>query len=396
MNSGKVYLPMKILHISTHNENCGIGKYQEMYIKSMSEQDTSIKNDFFSYSPNFMIKQTKPEFIKILQELEQMIDQYDLVHIQHEFSFYQGHQLDAIVSLVLKHDKPLVSTIHTKPILSPNVTVIRTPRHMARKIKTRVINDRYLQKIRPLAKSKVVIVHNEFTKQSLIGVGFVADSIVIKPIPVPVIKEFTNKFATEINALNQKVKRAEGDVIIGALGYINEVKGTMQAVKSMSLLPSNYKLLFLGGVHPNAHNDDFLDMVTDYVVRNNLKDRVYITGFVEDDLLLNAYVQNVDIMIYPYLRNYASSSAAINNAYAASKPVIAFPAPAFKELNEKGDRMVLCQSFSYYDLAKEIGEFDQEMIKKWSKISSDYRVAASYQKLASELIEIYENVVTSK
>ncbi len=199
-----------------------------------------------------------------------------------------------------------------------------------------------------------------------------------------------DKYTSEVQKVNNHIHRKTGDIVIATVGYLNPVKGTMHAVKAMTLLPDNYKLLILGGVHPKAHNDEFLDDVSDFIVKHKLQNRVYISGFIPDDLLLNTHVSNSDIVIYPYLRSYASSSAALNNAFAAGKPVIAFPAAAFKEINKTEKHMVLCESFSYYDLAREIAIFDAKKIKEWSSISNKYRLKHSYPALAKELIELYK------
>jgi len=381
---------MKVLHISTHDENCGIGRYQEMYLKSMVEHDKSVLNDFFPYSPNFIVKQKGAALKKIIDELDAMLKNYDLVHIQHEFSFFKGIHIKQIVEVITKNDKKLISTIHSKPTLRPNQGFMFTPKGFARKAKTKVLNNIFLEAILPLKQSDLIIVHNKFTKDELVKVGFAESKIVIKPIPVPVADVFLNQYESQIAIINKKINRQSNDIVVATNGYVNIVKGTLHAVKAMMLLPSNYKLLIIGGVHPGAQNDSFLDDISDYIVENKLSDRIYITGYIEDDLLLNAYVANADIMVYPYLREYASSSAALNNAFAASKPIVAFPAPAFKEINENEKHMRLCDSFSYYDLAREVGKLDKKAIKEWSVISGNYKATNSYSKLAEELLDIYK------
>ncbi len=385
---------MKVLHISTHNENCGIGRYQEMYLKSMKEHNTNVQNDFFPYSPNFIVKQKGPALEKILQEFDSTIKDYDLVHIQHEFSFFKSIHIKKIVDVIEKSGKKLISTVHSKPNLQPNLGFMYTPKGFARKVKTKVLNNIFLESILPLKRSDLVIVHNKFTKDELVKIGFDEKKIIIKPIPVPVTDIFLDQYRSEIDDINKKINRKNEDIIVATNGYVNIVKGTLHAVKAMMLLPDNYKLIIIGGVHPGAQNDAFLDKISDYIIENGLKGRVHITGFIEDDLLLNTYIANADIMIYPYLREYASSSAALNNAFAAAKPIVAFPAAAFKEINETSPYMRLCDSFSYYDLAREIGKLDKKAIKEWSVISDTYKSSNSYSKLASELLEIYSLQLT--
>lgn len=385
---------MRILHISTHNENCGIGKYQEMYLAAMKHHDQEVRNDFFPYSPNYIIKQSGSKLEKVLSDLDKMVADYDLVHIQHEFSFYKSHQLKKIVAIIQKHNKRFIATIHTKPILRPPAGSRMTVSGWAHRARIKASNYRYLEAISPLKKADLVIVHNDFTRDGLIQVGFDPSRIIIKPIPVPVLDIFLDKYITELDDINAKLNRKKGDVVFAAVGYLAEVKGSLQAVKALSLLPENYKLLMVGGIHPTGKNDEILDQISDLIVKRNLQDRIYITGFVEDDLLLNAYVANADIVIYPYLREYASSSAALNNAFASNKPVVAFPAPAFKEINKTEKHMILAESFSYYDLAREIANLDEEKRKQWSAVSEKYSTANSYSALAKEMLDIYKTHLT--
>ena len=42
---------IRILHLSTHDEDCGIGKYQEMFLDAM-QIDDSVRNEFFEISPS--------------------------------------------------------------------------------------------------------------------------------------------------------------------------------------------------------------------------------------------------------------------------------------------------------------------------------------------------------
>ena len=52
---------LHVLHFTTHNEDCGIGKYQEQFLRAMSGDETVIHNEIFLYSPNktkMMVRQS--------------------------------------------------------------------------------------------------------------------------------------------------------------------------------------------------------------------------------------------------------------------------------------------------------------------------------------------------
>jgi len=258
-----------------------------------------------------------------------------------------------------------------------------------------VRNKRLVKKVQPLDASDLVIVHNSFTKMGLVGIGYNAKNIIIKPIPVPKVDKSVyslNKIA--VGEVHAKINAVDGDVIVATVGYINDIKGVLSAVKALALLPENYKLLVLGGIHPRAENDIFLDEVGDFILKNNLNKRVYITGVIESDDELNALVQSVDIVVYPYGRLYMSSSAALNNGFANHKPIIATQTKAFKEIVNHKEYIKFTQSFSYYDLARLIVSLSPKDISTMAELSQEYADKFSYPNLAKELIRHYTSLIS--
>ena len=388
---------MKVLHISTHNENCGIGKYQEQYLEAYSAVDRKSQHDFFPYSPTAIRKMNPEETRKVLEDLEKTVQQYNLVHIQHELSFYTAKFLTDVVSIIKRAGVPLVSTIHTKVILHDEIIGSRvSPFYWRRVVGAKLADKKMITRFLPLAKSDKIIVHNSFTKRSLEDIGFSGVKIVVMPIPVPTIN--TNALEESKTAaldLLKPLQLKDGDVLLATAGYLNGVKGTFHAVKAMRGLPENYKLAIIGGLHPQSKDEKFLDEIADYIYDYNLSKRVYVTGS-PDDKMFSAVINQADILLYPYLRQYASSSAALNNAFSLGKPIIAFPAKSFVEINEKSEAMALCDSFSYYDLIKKIQQQNGDSLQRLSQLSKKYAKAHSYEKVAKEIIELYRSLLASE
>ena len=386
---------MNILHISTHNENCGIGKYQEFYLKAMTAVDSSVKHAFFPYSPNKMRLMSDKNFAVVCNELLQQLAQYDLVHIQHEFSFYKAKHLAEIVSIIKSAHKPLVSTVHTGPTLEKTTRHILSPKGIPARLKNHVRNASHINLVNPLSRADVTFVHNNFTKEALLEIGFDKHNIRVIPIPVPEVSiKDLKKYESQVANINLHINRNEGDVVLATVGFLNEVKGVFQAIKMLRWLPANYKLTILGGIHPLAGNDVFLDYVADYILDHDLKNRVYITGFVKDDELLNAYVANSDVVLYPYYKIYSSSSAALNNGFANYKPLVATPVKAFLEINNADNFIVITESFSYHDLAEKIINLEPSQIEYQSDMSRLYAKNNSYPKMAEALLSTYRSLVT--
>lgn len=381
---------VRILHLSTHNENCGIGKYQEMFLAEMI-QSNEVENEFFEISPNILKTLPSRLYKNAFKKLEEKLKDYDILHIQHEFSFYWRDEVRRAVHIAKRLNKKVIVTIHTAPNVAHRKPVLTGigPRSLIRYARSLLSEKRFFYRlINPLKNADLILVHNQVTKKSLIERG--VPEVLIQKIVIPVPKITANKASRIIkdNLLVQK-----GDIVLGTVGFLHRFKGIDAAIKSLNLLPKNYKLAIVGGVHPGTDDPGIYDKLTDLIVKYKVQDRVFITGYVQDDNDLNAYIRECDICVYPYDRDYYSnvSSAALNNAFANGVAVVGYPTASFKELNEKTEYLRLTNAFSYYELAHSIKNID---VSEYSKRSTDFALHYSYSSVSKELVRIYVNLIT--
>jgi glycosyltransferase involved in cell wall biosynthesis len=381
---------IRILHFSTHNEDCGIGKYQEMFLEAM-QQHTEVENNFFDISPNQTKVMPPAELEKALQRLSAELVDYDILHVQHEFSFFSETELARVCEIAKERGKKLVVTIHTAPAVAyqrpgrPSPTprsvlhYIRARRHAAK------LFTRYIE---PLKLADLVLVHNEVTKQGLIGEGIPAERIGKIVIPVP---KFDFRNTSDIIKRNLKV--VNGDVVYCTAGFLHRYKGVKEAVKALSFLPANYKLAIIGGMHPFSNEEQFYDEITDLVRDLGLIDRVYIAGYIADDEKMNAAIRECDLCVYPYDKIYYSnvSSAALNNAFANHMPVIGYPTASFKELNTIMPAISITQSCSYYEMAKVIKDIDLTAARQ---ASTKFAEEMSYPRIMNDLVGFYKGLIS--
>ena len=380
---------MRILHYTTHNEDCGIGKYQEQYLKALAPLD-EVYNEIFPYSPNKVKVMPREELSRVISELHEAVKSFDALHIQFELSFFKQDELDRIIDTVKSLHKKVIVTVHTAPAAQyqqPQRIGVG-PRSLVRYAKAikaaREFRARY---VLPLAKADLVLVNNTATKQNLIEHGVSADTITVITIPVPTISH--EKVSSEIkSALNYK----NGDVIFASIGFLSRMKGVDQAIKALSYLPSNYKLAVIGGVHPAGGQEALLDELCDLVANLGLTDRVYITGYVREDDTLNALIRECDICVYPYDTEYYSyvSSAALNNAFANYKPAVVYPTKSFLEINQNDITVDITRSANYYELARSLRTID---INDFTLKSTQYAKTYSYEGEAVKLVAIYEKLL---
>lgn len=380
---------IRVLHVTTHNEECGIAKYQEQFIDAM-QVDASVVNEYFYVSPNKTKIMGPKQYASVLAEFTQQLAGFDIVHIQHELSFYKHKELQSMVDSAKRLQKKIVVTIHTAleveyihPLLSGYSA--RGALHYVRQLHGRQSFEAI--HVKPLRRADLILVHNQTTKDNLLRYGFVAEKIQIIKIPVP-----TLSFDLVSTDISQHLRTTENDIIFSTIGFVTATKGVDQALKALNFLPSNYKLAIIGGVHPNGSNEGYLNELTDYIAAYKLQDRVYITGYVKDDDLLNALIRECDICVYPFDKKYYSyvSSASLNNSFANHRPTIAYQTQPLLEVNDDHSLIRFCRSPNYYELAREILAIDLDVQAQHSK---EYAEVHSYENEARSLADIYRHLL---
>ena len=379
---------IRILNFSTHNEECGIAKYQEQFSAQLNLQG-EVTSDFFSVSPNITKNLPKSEYNTVLRQFADELKKYDLLHIQHELSFYKHQELNDILKLARKMKKPTVVTVHTAP--DAQMPSLKLGGHGPRSVMKYGVDAARKRKflnvyVTPLNKAELILVHNSTTKNNLIKYGTNPNKVKTICIPVPEI---------EIKSSSKEIKdglsKKDTDIIFCTVGFLSRTKGVIDAVKSLMYLPENYKLAIIGGMHPNSTDGALLDEITDLITKNSLKERVFITGYVAEDERLNSLIRECDICVYPFNKDYYNyvSSASLNNAFANSKPVVAYRTSPFEEIKGR-DVINFTSAPNFHELAKTISKLD---IKKAALASEKYAQEHSYPKEAEKLTLIYRELL---
>lgn len=385
---------INVLHLSTFNEDCGIGKYQENYLKYMQRID-GINNSFYKSSLN-QIKKLKDNALgEELIDFDKELSKYDILHIQHEFGLFSnnGEGLKQFIEIAKKHAVKIIITIHTAPGLLYKSKQLYgySPKHVASYVKRRINNRDLLQKtLMPLAGADLIITLNPFTKQQLIDIVGIPENRIIQTM-IPVEKVAST---TKDPSLRKKLSAKPDDIILSTIGFITEHKGVEQAIKALAFLPEKYKLAILGGINPDSGSPTIYNHICDLILHYNLQNRVYITGFIKDDQELYGLIRATDIALYPYDPAYykLASSDAINKAIMNSVPVIAYPAESFKEINKKSkDAIILTTSANYYELAREVESID---LAKQKKNADAYIDKNNFNEAAVELVNIYRSIIS--
>lgn len=384
---------VKVLQFSSRSsDNCGVGKYQENFVdvfqNALSDQ---VETKFFDSSPYLTRVMDQAELNETLDRLKNELRQYDILHIQHEFGLYTGDEFAQIVDAAKEVGKKVVVTVHLSPELAfkirPREGVgIRSVVHVVRQKRLHgIFKQRHIDAFK---KADLLISHNNGTTNSLLNYGIEKNAILqyshpVLPITHPA--EASVEIATKLN-------KKPGDTIYATIGFMHKYKGISDAVRALKFLPDTYKLAIIGGMQPISDETNIYNSIATLVDELNLHDRVYITGFVQDDDRLNALMREVDVCVYPYNNAYYGqvSSGALNLAFANERAVIAYPTDGFKDLNQEYSPIVLTNTFAYYELARELQRIDT---KAQVEAGTKYGEAHSWPKTAEILARAYETLI---
>ncbi len=386
---------IKVLQFSPHNENCGVGKYQEQFVKEIEKASKTleVETEFYDSSQYKTRVMSDEELAAEMTKLTQtLIDgKYQILHIQHEFGLYSKDEFAQMVAAGKAAGVKVVVTVH----LSPALAFTRTPRDgVSLRSAVHVVRQRRLQgifenrHIEAFRDCDLLITHNNGATASLIAYRVSRDKIfqMLHPVLDPADKSVRS---TE---LSENLHRKEGDVIMSMVGYMHKFKGHEDAIRSLSYLPDNYKLAILGGMQPVSDELNIYNHLTNVILELGLKDRVYITGYVADDDYLNALIRESDVCVYPYNNAYYSqvSSGALNLAFANDKPVLAYAVDSFVEASKEFGQIVFTSAAAYYELAREIKRIDIDAQK--SKVR-EFSTKYSWKMSAKNIAEKYHELV---
>lgn len=272
----------------------------------------------------------------------------DLVHIHHEFSFFGAGRSESIRNLarVLRATRtPIVLTLHTWPTWDsppdhlrrkPTASVrgndrsasssgwhksggqIRKKRQKRRKgaifsrLRSILCTRRFL---RVISKSTAVVVHSRDTYQRLItACPKMQEKTFVIPLPVDIEARSSNSPVL--------VKHPDEKWVV-LPGFVSAYKGHEFAVAALKHLPSSYRLVIAGGVHPRDRGGiGHWNKLLAEIDALGLQSRVLITGFLEDAKQQYEILSQADCFYLPYKEVGQSGSAVLGDVLAYMKPVV--------------------------------------------------------------------------
>jgi glycosyltransferase involved in cell wall biosynthesis len=289
-------------------------------------------------------------------------DNIDLVHIQHEYSYFKPRPfgITALILLALLRllRKKIVVTLHTVYPFNGFENYIPSKYRKYNFILKHIAKIMFLIITKILAKlsSHVIVLTPEGKR--ILETEYRINNLTFIPYGMHKSKIYDYKDAKD------KLKLSNKKVLM-CFGYPYPNKGFQYAIEAVyELVKMGYKdiILLLQDtrlIHDYRKCEEYANMLKNLVQRRGLFSYVRFIPFISEDVL-SLYLSAVDIFIYPFEPRIASSSALMKTLY-YGKPHILSDIPSFgflKNLKLKNIRFV--KPMSPNEIAKAILELLNE------------------------------------
>lgn len=323
---------------------------------------------------------------RLQAELLERLNSADLIHIQHEYSFWGGIApgKSSLPVYLKRLRKPRVTTAHTvftTAELLRTATEERPRQRAAKELLSRYRPFRRQVEAAPFAGSRAVIVHTREARERLIRWKFAPSSIHVIPAGIP-------QLPPPSEADLQRIRQQIGDAqrVVSLPGFVNRDKGYELVLEALRTLPRGIRLLIAGGSRTPAE-ESYLDALEERIRRMGLQDRTVVTGYLSEGGLAAA-MQLSDLVLAPHTS--ANGSYSVLLAVAAGRPVLASNLACFREIAEEG----CAETFDSGDetmLAERMGYLlaSSSARDRLAAAAREYAARRTWRAAALRTIEIY-------
>jgi glycosyltransferase involved in cell wall biosynthesis len=384
-----------VLHYTTWKTACGIAGYAESLINSLTA--LGVSNTVRVIDRPGLHHMSQQEQLQEMDSLCRQAQDYDIVHIQHEFSFFSqpydvwesNRNFSQALRQLNRQGTSTVITFHTEPLFASEPMGIRARfRHM--------LNGRvpwhgwtFGRAIRGRPNLVRVIVHSGAARAAFANVGVPPSLVTVLPIGFPEAR--SAHCAVDSATAKQRLGFPPDCILLSLFGFVARYKGHLVAAKALQALPSNYYLAVVGGLHPEG-NEKAINKVLRIRKEMDPK-RLTITGFVTQ-AELDLYHAATDICLAPYIDDTQSGSAAITWAMTSGKPVIASTIRAFREINASAECLLMVTPKAEMELAWQIERLAASPALQQRLVANARRYAQehSWPETAKRTAALYEEL----
>jgi glycosyltransferase involved in cell wall biosynthesis len=320
----KSNLPEILFITSYPPTECGIATYSNDLVNALNNKFSNTytfticaleKNETeltYTSDVKYVLHTKQLEQYKQLAALLNADENLSLIYLQHEFGLFSGEHGVAVLQLLSRLTKPVITTFHT---------VLPQPNSKLQKLVSAI--SRYSKSIIVMTKNAADILRNAYH---------------IEADKINVIAHGTHLVSAAIhhtiNGNNQFADR----VVLSTFGLLSagkSIETALDALPQIIKVYPNVIYLIIGKTHPDVVKLDgevYRTILQNKVIENNLQAHVlFINKYLSLGALLN-YLQRTDIYLFTSKDPNQAVSGTLAYALGCGCPVIATPIPHAKEL----------------------------------------------------------------
>ncbi len=317
----------------------------------------------------------------------------DLVHIQHEYSFW-GSVLpgqNKFFKQVRTIHRPIVMTAHT---LDPAEKVLGldlpgTPvRRVAKRILASVPAYRRQIEQETFEVAKIIIIHDIGAAAKLKLRGIDESKIRVIPMGVPAIHaegasgaEFREQFGLA------------GKRLVVVFGFVRPGRGYEAAMDALSELGPDTALVIAGGPQTEAQTV-YLNELLSMIESRGMKDRVIVTGYLKDEMVAGA-MRAADVVLCSQEAGTGSYSVQVALAY--GRPILASDLPCFTYPEREHGCVLTYERANPADLNAKLKLMleDEDVRERLSARALTCATDHTWARIAERTVEVYREVLSS-
>ena len=240
----------------------------------------------------------------------EVLNQHDLVIVQHEFGIFGGEDGEEIVSLLENIDVPVIAVLHT---------VVSSPTANQRKIVDAMTR-----------RAGALVVMTQAGKAKLIA-GYSVDASKIHVIP-----HGARPMKQPITPMKEhSVNHRPRILTWGLLGPGKGIEWAIDALKELKDLEIFPEYVIAGQTHPHVkqhQGEAYRDGLKQKIADHNLEDHVTFMDHYLSETDLDELISSADVIVLPYDSIEQVTSGVLVEALVAGKPIIATNFPHAREL----------------------------------------------------------------
>ncbi len=314
----------------------------------------------------------------------------DVVHIQHEYSFWGGvlPRSSSFWQMRYLIKKPLVMTAHTT-YSAAEMLRLPTERRIPQRLVKRalLLNRSWVQsvEIAPFVTA-VTIVHTKAARDAMIQRGAKPSFVEVIPTGIPSAVPASQNGVGFVHSHGLQGKR-----VISLFGFIAPNKGYELTLELLRLLPADISLVIAGGPR-NASMQPYADLLQSEIAASGLADRVIITGYLGEDELAEVMAASL-LVVTPHTQATGSYSVALPLAH--GKPIVASNQDCFREIVERKPCLELFRSGDITDYLRAVTLLldDGDRRQRLGRSAAEYAEATSWPKVAERTAAVYRRAL---